>query len=188
MLLLATPSWAQKVTIDYAHDFDFESTKTFLYVDSPGTNPSDQLLSNRIVDAIKRELVEAELTEVSEGGPEPDLVITYHVTTQENQSLTSTTMGAGGPHAMAMGRGGRGAGWGAWGGGVGMATTTTRVHTSLEGTLIVDAYDPVTEQLVWRGSGVVNVKDKPEKRTKQIDSILSKLGKRWDKILHGKGK
>jgi ABC-type phosphate transport system substrate-binding protein len=64
----------------------------------------------------------------------------------------------------------------------------TRVHTSLEGTLIVDAYDPVNQQLVWRGSGVVTVRDKPEKRNKQIDNILKKLGKRLDKILHGKGK
>jgi hypothetical protein len=42
--------------------------------------------------------------------------------------------------------------------------------------------------MVWRGSGTVTVKDKPEKQVKQVENILKKLGKKWDKILAGKGK
>ena len=33
-----------------------------------------------------------------------------------------------------------------------------------------------------------NIKDKPENQVKQVEKILEKLGKRWDKILAGKGK
>ena len=32
LALAATPALAQKVTIDYAHDFDFTKIKTFQYV------------------------------------------------------------------------------------------------------------------------------------------------------------
>ena len=41
---------------------------------------------------------------------------------------------------------------------------------------------------MWRGTGTVTVKDKPAKQTKQIDSILAKMGKMWDKILANQGK
>jgi hypothetical protein len=41
---------------------------------------------------------------------------------------------------------------------------------------------------VWRGTGTVTVKSKPEKQIKQIDNILTKIGAKWDKIVHGQGK
>lgn len=37
--------------------------------------------------------------------------------------------------------------------------------------------------MVWRGTGTVPLKAKPEKLAKQIDNILEKMGKKWDKIL-----
>ena len=41
--------------------------------------------------------------------------------------------------------------------------------------------------MVWRGTGTVTVKSKPEKRAAQIDKIVTKLGAKWDKILAGQG-
>ncbi len=42
LAVMATPSIAQKITIDYAHDFDFSGVKTFTYVDTGDTNtPND---------------------------------------------------------------------------------------------------------------------------------------------------
>jgi hypothetical protein len=32
------------------------------------------------------------------------------------------------------------------------------------------------------------VKGKPEKQMRQVEKILAKLGKRWDRIVAGKGK
>ena len=40
LAVVATPSIAQKITIDYAHDFDFSGVKTFTYVDTGDTNAS----------------------------------------------------------------------------------------------------------------------------------------------------
>jgi len=176
--LAAAPAFAQKVVIDYAHDFDFEPVETFQYVDTKETNISDSLMSDRVVSAIKNELREGGLREVQDN---PDLFVTYHFTAQENQVFSTTTTG--------MGAGGFGAGWGAWGrGGVAMGSSTTHVSTYTEGTLVIDAFDSQEEKLVWRGSGTVTVKSKPEKQIQQINKVLKKLGSRWDKILAGMGK
>ncbi len=90
-----------------------------------------------------------------------------------------------------------GPGWGGYGrygyGGYGgyyggMGTTTTRATTYTDGTLILDAYEPGDKQLVWRGTGTVTLKEKPEKINKQIDNIFSKMGKKWQKILQNEGR
>jgi hypothetical protein len=171
--LAATPALAQKVTIDYAHDFDFENVKTFKYVDTKDSDTGSELMRTRIVDAIKRELREGGLEEVSEN---PDLYVTSHGVARENTVYNTT----------GYGYGGYGRGWYGWGGG--MASTTTTATTYTEGTLVIDAYEPSEKKMVWRGTGTVTVKSKPEKQMKQVDKILAKLGKRWDKILAGQGK
>jgi len=184
LALIATPALAQKVTVDYAHDFDFSGVKTFQYVDTQESNSKNELMAGRIVEMIKKELREGGLTEVQDN---PDLFVTYHVTTEELSSFNTTSMGYGG-------YGGYGAGWGGYGGygggygmgGMGSSTTYETKYT--EGTLIVDGYDPADKKLVWRGTGMVTIKSKPEKQIKQVDKILKKIGAKWDKILAGKGK
>jgi hypothetical protein len=173
VLLLALPAAAQKVNIDYAHDFDFSGVKTFQYVDTEESNAKSDLMDQRIAGAIKRELTEGGLTEVSEN---PDLYVTYHITTQENTVYNTTNFGYGGYYG----------GWYGWGGGMGTSTTTASNYT--EGTLIFDAYDPSEKKMVWRGTGTVTVKSKPEKQSQQVDKILDKLGNKWDKILKNQGK
>jgi hypothetical protein len=168
----ATPAFAQKVYIDYAHDFDFGSVETYQFVDTEESNSKNPLMHDRIVGAIKRELNDNG-REVSEN---PDLYITYHITTQENTRYNTTHFGYGG----------YGGGWYGWGGSMGTSTTTATNYTV--GTLIIDAYEPNEKKMIWRGTGTVTVKAKPEKQMKQVDNILKKLGKRWDKILAGEGK
>lgn len=64
---------------------------------------------------------------------------------------------------------------------MGSSITTSTTYT--QGTLIVDAYDAVSKEMVWRGTGTVTVKDDPAKQVKQVKSILTKMGTQWDKIL-----
>jgi hypothetical protein len=176
--LIAVPGFAQKVSIDYAHDFDFDSVTTFQYVDTPDSNITDNpMMADRVASMIRKEMREGGLTEVKEN---PDLFITYHFTSQEQRSFSTTSMGYGG-------YGDYWGGWGGWGGG-GMGTSTTTEHVYEVGTLIIDAYDSKEKKMVWRGSGTVTVKAKPEKQVKQVEKILTKLGNRWDKILEGRGK
>ena len=174
LALAATPAMAQKVTIDYAHDFDFGSIKTFQYVNTKDTNPKNELMANRVVEMIKKELTEGGLTEVSEN---PDIYVTVHYASQERSSFTTTNFGYGGY-------------WGGWGGwgypSMGSSMTTEQTYT--DGTLVIDAYDAKEKKMIWRGTGTVTVKAKPEKQIQQVDNILTKLGNKWDKILAGKGK
>ena len=181
LALAATPAMAQKVTIDYAHDFDFKAVKTFQYIDTKDSNIKNQLMADRITTMFKKVLAEGGLKEVTEN---PDIYVTYHATSKENTSYNTTSMGYGG-------YGGYGGGWGGYGryGGMGgMGSSTTYATTYTEGTLIFDAYEPGDKQLVWRGTGTVTVKAKPEKQIKQVDKILTRLGAKWDKILAGQGK
>jgi flagellin-like hook-associated protein FlgL len=181
LALAATPAMAQKVTIDYAHDFDFSAVKTFQYVETKDSDIKNELMADRITTMFKKELAEGGLKEVTEN---PDIYVTYHSTSKENTSYNTTSMGYGG-------YGGYGGGWGGYGryGGMGgMGSSTTYATTYTEGTLIFDAYEPGDKKVVWRGTGTVTVKAKPEKQIKQVDNILSKLGAKWDKILAGQGK
>jgi hypothetical protein len=175
--LFATPAMAQKITIDYAHDFDFKGIKTYQYVDTKESNVKNQLMADRVTAMLKKELAEGGLKEVTS---DPDIFVTYHFTSKENTSYNTTSMGYGG-------YGGFYGGWGGWGMG-GMGTSTTYATTYTEGTLIFDAYEPGDKKLVWRGTGTVTVKAKPEKQVQQVDNILKKLGAKWDKILKGMGK
>ena len=70
--LAATPALAQKVTIDYAHDFDFASVKTFQYVDTKESNSQNPMMADRIETLIKKELTEGGLKEVTEN---PDIQV-----------------------------------------------------------------------------------------------------------------
>ncbi len=178
LALAATPAMAQKVTIDYSHDFDFEAAKTFQYIDTPDSNASNPLMAERIEEMIKKEMREGGAVEVQS---DPDIYITYHVTSQENTRYNTTSMGYGG-------YGGYYGGWGGYGGMGGMASSTTTATNYTVGTLIIDAYEPTDKKMVWRATGTVEVKAKPEKQVKQVEKILTKIGKRWDKILHGQGK
>jgi hypothetical protein len=172
--LAATPALAQKITIDYAHDFDFEKVKTFQYLETKDSNAQDQLMDGRIKDAIIKELTEGDLKQVDS---DADLYVTYHLSTKDNTVYNTTSFGYGG----------MGAGWGRWGGGMGMSTASTTATTFTEGTLILDAYEPGDKKMVWRGMGTVTLKSKPEKLTQQIDNILTKMGNKWDKILKNQG-
>ena len=172
--LIAVPGIAQKVTIDYAHDFDFGAIKTFQYVDTGESDiQGNSMMADRVVSMIKKELREGGLNEVTAN---PDLFVTYHYTSKDRKSYSTTHFGYGDYWG----------GWYGWGGSMGSSTTYEYNYT--EGTLIIDAYDANEKKMVWRGSGTVTVKAKPEKQIKQVDNILKKLGKRWEKILKGQGK
>lgn len=173
-VLAASPALAQKVSIDYAHDFDFSGVKTFQYADSGESASPNPLMAERIEALIKQKLAEGGLAEVAEN---PDVYITYHVAAQDQTVYSTTTMGYGGYHG----------GWRGWGAPA-MASSTTTAHTYTEGTLVIDLYDAKDKKMIWRGTGTVTVKDKPEKRVEQIEKILKKLGDKWRKIIAGKGK
>jgi hypothetical protein len=173
--LAATPALAQKITIDYAHDYDFEKVKTFAYQATKETDSKDELMDGRIKSAIIGELEEGGLQLVES---DPDIYVTYHISTKDNTVYNTTSFGYGG----------YGGGWGGWGGGMGTGSSTTTATTYIEGTLVLDGYDAGDKKMIWRGTGTVTLKQKPEKQAVQIQKIMTKMGARWDKMLKNQGK
>jgi hypothetical protein len=188
VLVLATgPSFAQKIYIDYDKEYDGAKNKTFQWAKTEDTSlaQTDPLLHSRIVNGIEHYLTLGGAREVLS---DPDIYVTYHTSTKEDVSFNTSSYGYGYPGGWGYGGyyGRYGYGYGGYGGG-GMSTTT--VSTYIRGTLVVDAWDAKTKELVWRGMAAnITVSDNPEKMAKRIDKALKKMVDQWQKIKDRKAK
>ena len=100
--------------------------------------------------------------------PDPDFYVTYHG--EVDQELRIDTD----PFGYRYGRAWR---WSAFY----SYEPTTTVRSYERGTLIIDAWDAETNELIWRGTATGSVKKDPKKARKAIDRALAKIVKKWDK-------
>ena len=170
LLLIAAPAYAQEITIDYDHDFDFAKATTFTYIDTKETNPADAAMGEHIKNAIIKAATESGLKQVDSDG---DLFITYHLTVKDSDGLDTSGFSYGGV----------GTGWGAWG-----SDTGASKRTYTQGTLIVDAYEPGDKKIVWRSSGAEILKTDPGLQTEKMEKIVADMGKKWAKMMAKKEK
>ncbi len=101
---------------------------------------------------------------------DPDIYVTYHTSQQADLKLNVTL------YSYSYS-----AGWWwspLWGSGMDVAAYT-------QGTLVVDAWSPKTETIVWRGVvvGVVPDRASPEEAQKTIQRALDAISKEWQKTL-----
>jgi hypothetical protein len=159
---------AQKVSYDYEKTANFASFKTYAHKD--GTKVGQQLIDDRIVDAIDTQLAAKGFTKVEAN---PDVFVVYHVAFDKQKDISTFSSGYGGGYGPY--------GWGWGGGGWAGGTTTTQVRDILVGTLVIDVADAKKGQLAWRGMGVkeVNTQAKPEKRDKSINDAVKKIFKNY---------
>jgi hypothetical protein len=177
VLLLAAPALAG-VYVDYDRTADLKSFKTFKWIDKPGTSMEyhNKLIHSRLKNYIEYLLSQGGMHEDTEN---PDLHVTYHVSSETEMSLDVSTYGyAWGP----------GFAWdpywsGSWahGGMVTAASTTVRSYDV--GTLIIDIIRVEDNMLMWRGSatGIV-VPENPEKLQKKIKKAVDKMIRKWEKM------
>ena len=173
VLLLAAPALAQKIFVDYDRSVDPSKYKTFAWGPTPGPSLKEDspLMHSRIKNAIEYHLTEGGLVEDPEN---PDIYVTYYTDVEDEVRLDTTHMGYG-----------YGPGWGwspYWGGGMGMGSSTTTMTKYQRGTLIIALWDAKTKKLVWRASAQAVVKQNPQKAAKQIDSVINKIVKKWQKM------
>jgi hypothetical protein len=168
LTLLAAPASAQKAYIDYDSSVDFNALKTFAWRDAgqPSLKDSDPLMHKYIVDAIVGQLETAGLQQVEDNA---DCYVTYHASASTEYSVDTTYYGYGG-------------GW-RWGGFYGGPSTST-VRTYEQGTLIIDAWNGGTKEIIWRGSATATWPDDPAKARKTVDKMIAKIVKKWDKEYH----
>ena len=154
---------AQKVTTDFDHAANFSQYHTFSITK---LKASDQLVEQRLQDALQRDLAAKGLQMVPQGG---DVAVTAVGSRTSQQEYTS----------FYDGLGGGGFGWRrGWGGG-GFGESTTSVENIPVGTLVVDMYDPTSKRLLWRGTASDTLSTKPDKNTEKLNKAVEKMLKNF---------
>lgn len=154
-------AWAQKVNVDWEKSASFTGFKTYAW--EKGTPVKNQLMDQRIIDGVDKELAAKGLQKV-EMANNPDLVVLYHAAVNTETQLNTMNTG--------------GYGWGyRWGGGMGMSTTT--VDKIPVGHLVVDIGDAKTKKLLWQGTAQDTLSDKPQNNEKKINKALEKMFKKY---------
>ena len=168
-LLIAASAWAQQTNVDWDKSADFESYNTFVWVSSDeDLSKSDPLWHDRVVNGITERLVAGGMTELP-NNETPNVYVTYFASESQKTRIQTSHMGYG---------------YGGdfyYGGGMSMGSSTSRVITYGQGTLIIDIWDADEKKLVWRGTSTETVVDNTKKMEKRLNKMLDKLVKVWNK-------
>ena len=134
-------------------------------VEMPGAAQDDQLIDQDIKRAIEAQLAEKGLTKVESGG---ELQISYTAAVHNDVRLNSFGSGAGAGSLLMAG-------------GMGDASVQSQVTSVPIGTLMVDFYDPVRKQLIWRGEATkaVDIKKDQDKNYQNLKKVVEKLLKNY---------
>ena len=157
--LLVSACSGISTTTDYDPAVNFSAFSTYDWIDSEGQ--VDNITSSRV-----RQSVDAALTAkgFTQSTSNPDLAVSYQVTSAERRSYNTVNTGWGGGY--------RGAGWG-----MGMGTSTTTEQVWNEGSLILGIFDTGTKNLVWTGTATTDLDPSrsPQERQELIDSAVTKM-------------
>ena len=167
-LILAAGCAGQQVTTDYSPATSFSQFRTFALVSSPDTVAAQQLLDQRVSNAVQAQLTTKGLTPTDRENA--DLYVGYGMVDKTHRQVYTYNDG-----------------WG-WGGGWGWRyyrwgvawpmTVQRRVETYTDGTVVVNLVDAKTKKVVWEGEvpDVVNLPvDNPVRATKEVDAAVTKL-------------
>ena len=171
MILLVAGTVAaakMKAHVGYDKAVDLGAIKTFAYFETLDTSVVDS--APPVHEMIKLLII----SKLQDGGlkwveEDPDVLVTYH--TDENQAMRMNTTLYHYHYSANW--------WWSplWGSGMDVTSFT-------QGTLVVDIWDPKTEEIVWRGAvvGVVPENPSPAKAQKTIEKALNLMSKEFHKM------
>jgi hypothetical protein len=161
IVCLGVSAFAQDVQFDYNRSANFNTYKTYQWIDYKPVDVGDELLDQDIKRAVDAQLAGKGLRRVESGG---DLIVGYQAGISQEKQFDGLGTG---------GWGGWGApfGWGNWGNG---RVTTSTIDI---GKLTVGLFDPAIKQLVWRGSAskTLNISKDPDKNYRTLEKAMAKL-------------
>jgi hypothetical protein len=170
LLVVGTAGAAKKKAyVDFDRNADFGAIKTFAYVDTFETSVADS--APPIHEMIKYLIIirfkESGLVSVGVDD-NPDICVTYHTNVNQEMKMDVTL------YSYTYS-------WGwywspLWGSGM-------DVKSYSRGTLVIDAWYPTKNELIWRGTVVGAIPDDPSpaKAQKVIEDALDKIGDEWKK-------
>lgn len=148
---------SMKVSSDYDRSVNFNDYKTFGFTEEAMNLPANDLVKNRILNAISSNLKSKGLTE----SDNPDMLVDLGLKRKEKTDYQSTTYDVGGYYGRR------------WRVGTSVGTTNTREINYTEGTLVINLIDSKKDQLLWMGSGTGVVTDK----SIQEENVISGVNK-----------
>jgi hypothetical protein len=169
LLVVGTAAAAKmKAYVGYDKNVDLGAFKTFDYRDALAPTVVDK--APPVHEMIKLLII----SKLQDGGMEwdtenPDILVTYHTDASQAMKMNVTL------YSYSYS-----AGWWwspLWGSGMDVSTWS-------QGTLVVDIWDPETENIVWRGAvvGVIPEDPSPAKAQKTIEKALNLMSKEFHKM------
>jgi hypothetical protein len=152
---MATPAFADHVTVDYNHSSDFGKIKTYSW---STVHTANSIWDARVKEAIDKQLTEKGWVEVPAGG---DFALGAVEKVSIHQQFDTVYNGFGGRR---------------WGG---MGDSTLTVDNYKVGTLLVSIFDGHSRQLIWKGTSESDLTGNPEKNSKKLDSDVQKMFKKF---------
>lgn len=158
-----------KVNYDYDKTLDFNSFKSFSFLEWPKENWSliGEFDKQRLENGVKAQMLDRGYRFQEVGG---DLSISLYVVVSQETATSSYSTYYGGTYGGYA----YNPGWG-WGGGYAATGYTTQDYVN--GTLVIDMFDESTKKLAWQvvGSGQVEGDiDRRERNTERVFNYLFK--------------
>ena len=157
LCLVASPIWAQQVSVNYNHSASFTQYHTYAW----GSNNTNQIQNSILAQVAQQDIDNAMsqkgLQKVSES-QNPNLILTASGGEKEQTS------------------------WNAWGmRGIGGGMGGISPQQNVDATMIVSLYDLKEKSLVWRGIAEDTLSNNGNKNQQLVEKAVQKMFKQWPK-------
>lgn len=173
--LPALSASAQKqIRANWSKNAPFASYKTYEWINNEATN--HPFYRQYVAEYANYALTQKKGLQRVSASENPDLLATYHFTTQEVMDYDTFGYGFGSGWG---GWGWGGWGWGGWGWG-GPMYSQTMAHPRIMGYLTLDLIDAHTRKIVWRGEAIqADVTKSGHAEEKQVANSIYDIVKRY---------
>ncbi|HEV2116455.1 MAG TPA: DUF4136 domain-containing protein [Terriglobales bacterium] len=157
LLLIASPIFAQQVSVNYNHGVNFSQFHTYAWASNNANQIRNSILAQVAQQDINSAMQAKGLQMVGET-QNPDLLLTA----------------SGGEQVQTS--------WNAWGmRGIGGGMGGITPEQNLEATMVVSLYNPKSQELVWRGIAQNTLNKNGNKNQKMVEKAVEKMFKHWPK-------
>jgi hypothetical protein len=155
LCLVASPLWAQQVSVNYNHSQSFAQYHTYAWENNDPNRIANSILAQVAQSDIDNALQAKGLSKVDMSA-NPDLIIMGSGGLKEQTSYSA---------------------WGMRGIGGGMGGITP--EQNVEGTLVVSIYDAKQKALIWRGIGQGTLSNNGNKNQQMVGKAVAKMFKQY---------